>query len=100
VREFIDELPLQTRIEVLTLLRRMENGEILPMPHSRSLASMAKGLYELRLRDVAGQVRIFYYTKIKDVIFLVHALRKKTRTMPEKDRILILKRLQELGRIK
>jgi phage-related protein len=97
VREFILELAEETRFEVLTLLRRMESGEILPMPHSRSMASMAKGLYELRVRDAQGQVRIFYYTKVKNVVYLVHALRKKSQTIPDKDRLLILKRIRELN---
>ena len=100
VRDFISELPEESRIEVLTLLRRMEGGEILPMPLSRSMASMASGLYELRVRDSQGQIRIFYYTKVKDAIYLVHALRKKSQTMPDKDRILILKRLQDLNRLR
>ena len=97
VKEYIAELPPETRFEVIALLRRMESGEILPMPHSRSLSSIAHGLYELRVRDSEGQVRIFYYTKIKDSIFLVHALRKKSRTIPDKERNLILKRIQELS---
>lgn len=97
MREFIEELPLDTRYEVLTLLRRMENGEILTMPQSRSMASMAHGLYELRVRDAQGLVRVFYYTKIQNSIFLVHGLRKKSKTIAEKDRDLILKRIQDLN---
>ena len=58
---------------------------------------MAKGLFELRVRDEAGQVRVFYYTKVKGSIFLVHALRKKTQTIPERDHLLILRRLRELN---
>jgi len=97
VKEFIEELPLETRYEVLTLLRRMENGEILTMPFARSMASMAHGLYELRVRDAQGLVRVFYYTKIQDSIFLVHGLRKKSKTIADKDRDLILKRVKEIN---
>ena len=97
VKEFIDELPLERRFEVLTLLRRMEGGEMLTMPHARSMASMAHGLYELRVRDAEGQIRLFYYTKIKNSIFLIHGLRKKSQSISEKDRILILKRIQEIN---
>lgn len=96
VKEFISELPQETRFENLILLRRMENGEVLSMPHARSMSSIAHGLYELRVRDVQGQVRVFYYTKIKNSIFLVHALRKKSKTIPDNERNLILKRIQEL----
>ena len=98
VKEFIQELPEETRFEVLTLLRRLEQGEVLAMPQSRSLAGMAPGLFELRVRDVQGQVRVFYYTKIKHVLFLIHALRKKSKTITDKDRLLIIKRIKELNR--
>ena len=97
VKEFIQELPEETRFEVLTLLRRLENGENLTMPHSRSLASMAQGLFELRVRDARGQVRIFYYVRLKQGLFLIHALRKKSQTIPDKDRLLIVKRIKELN---
>lgn len=97
VREFIEELPLETRYEVLTLLRRIESGELLTMPHSRSMSSMAHGLYELRVRDSQGIVRVFYYTKIKNSVFLVHGLRKKGQTIPDKDRELIIKRIKEIS---
>ena len=97
VRDFIQELPEETRFEVLTLLRRLEQGEVLPMPHSRSLASMAAGLYELRVRDAQGQVRVFYYAKVKQTLFLVHALRKKNKTIPGRDRDLIVKRIKEIN---
>jgi len=40
VKEFIAALPEDTRYELVVLLRRMESGEILPMPYSRSMASM------------------------------------------------------------
>ncbi len=97
VREFLQELPAETRFEILTLLRRIEGGEQVTMPHVRSMATMAHGLYEIRVRDVQGHVRVFYYTKIKGSIFLLHGLRKKGATISEKDRNLILKRIGEIS---
>ncbi len=96
VLEFIEKLPFETKYEVLVLLRRIENGEILTMPHSRSLSSMRHGLFELRIKDPEGIIRVFYYTKIHDSIFLLHALRKKSQTIPNKDKALILKRINEI----
>ena len=66
------------------------------MPHSRSLSSMRHGLFELRIKDPEGIIRVFYYTKIHDSIFLLHALRKKSQTIPNKDKALILKRINEI----
>jgi phage-related protein len=96
VKEFVAELPAESRFEVLVLLRRIEAGEVLPLPHSRSMSSVTQGLYELRVRDVQGQIRVFYYTKLRGVIYLIHALRKKSRTISNKERDVILKRIKEL----
>jgi len=96
VKDFILSLPAETRIEILTLLRRIENGDVLQMPHSKSLASMASGLYELRVRDERGNIRLFYYVRRKDAVYLLHALRKKTRIISNKDRKLVLKRINEI----
>lgn len=99
VQDFIAGLPMETREEVITLLRRLESGETLSMPSSRSLASLAKGLYELRLRDEMGQIRIFYYRKIRNIIYLVHALRKKSQTIPQHEGRLIIRRLREIDQL-
>ena len=96
VFDFISQLSEETRFEVFVLLRRLESGEILSMPQSRNLASMAKGLCELRIKDDRGNIRVFYYTKIKSTIYLVHALRNKSRIISERDRNLIIRRIKEI----
>lgn len=99
VEEFIKKLVFETQYEILTLLRRLENGEILTMPHSRGLSSIQHGLFELRIREADGIIRVFYYTKFQGYIFLIHALRKKSQTIPNKDRNLILKRISEITKL-
>ena len=66
------------------------------MPLSRSLAGIHSGLHELRFRDKAGQVRVIYYLKKGDAIYLVHAFRKKTQTIPRRELDIIHKRLKEI----
>ena len=95
VREFIDEMPQDAQYELLAILRRLEQGETLHMPLMRSLASIANGLWEMRIRDRDGHLRIFYYAGVSGVLYLLHAVRKKTRTIPFKDRELIMKRVRE-----
>lgn len=98
VKEFITELPESTRREIFILLRRLEDGENLSMPHSRNLSQIVKGLYELRLRDKQGQVRVFYYLAHARAIYLLHALRKKNRIISNDERRLIIKRIREVQR--
>jgi len=82
--------------EIFDALLLLEDGKSLFMPLSRPLPGVHRGLHELRFKDKRGQVRIVYFFKKGDAIYLLHAFRKKTRTMSKKDKSLILKRLKEI----
>ena len=96
VEEFLAELPTEVRADIFDGFLRLEAGEILPMPLSRSLAGIHQGLHELRFKDKGGQIRVIYYFKKGDAVYVVHAFRKKTQLMPGRERDLILKRLKEV----
>lgn len=96
VREFLEALPEQTRLEVFDAISLLEQGKILSMPLSRSLSNVRPGLHELRFRDRAGQLRVVYYVKKRDGIYLVHAFRKKTQEIPKQELDIILKRIREI----
>jgi phage-related protein len=96
VKEFIFALPEEKKREFIDALELLELGQTLVMPLSRNLASIYPGLHELRLRDRAGQIRVFYFVKKGEAIYLLHAIRKKTRELPKKDIELVLKRLKEV----
>ena len=74
----------------------LESGQKLEMPLSRNLSSIRPGLHELRIRDRAGQVRVIYYIKKGDAIYLIHGFRKKTQTIPRRELDIIYKRLKEI----
>jgi len=63
---------------------------------SRSLSGIRSGLHELRVRDRAGQVRVIYYIKKEDAIYLIHGFRKKTRAIPQRELDIVNKRLKEI----
>jgi phage-related protein len=96
VEDFLLGLPEATRLEVADAILLLESGQALEMPLSRNLAGIRPGLYELRFRDKAGQVRVIYYLKKGDAIYLVHAFRKKTQTIPRRELDIIHKRLKEI----
>jgi phage-related protein/DNA-binding XRE family transcriptional regulator len=85
VEDFLLGLPEATRLEVVDALLLLESGQALEMTLSRNLAGIRSGLHELRFRDKAGQVRVVYYLKKGDAIYLVHAFRKKTQTIPRRE---------------
>lgn len=97
VREFFAQLSQQTREELIGVLALLENGRILQMPLSRNLSSIWPGLHEIRLRDRDGQIRVFYYVKKDDALYLVHAYRKKTREISNKEVAVILARIRSIG---
>lgn len=81
---------------VFGVLERLEQGEVIPMPLCRPLYSVVKGLHELRLSDKRGELRVFYYIKIGDAIYVIHAMRKKTQKMEKKTIELLKKRIGSL----
>lgn len=66
------------------------------MPLSRNLSLIHKGLHELRLKDHTGIYRFFYYIKVEEAIYFVHAFKKKTQGLPSKEIATILKRIKEI----
>lgn len=96
VEEFLLALSEETRLEIADAMVLLESGQRLGMPLSRNLSGIRAGLHELRIRDRAGQVRVIYYVRQGDAIYLVHAFRKKTQTIPWRELDVIYKRLKEI----
>jgi len=96
VREFLSELSTEIKTELQDAGLLLEEGISLSIPLSRNLSSIHKGLHELRLKDRAGVFRFFYFIKIADGIYFIHALKKTTQKLPQKEIDLILKRIKEL----
>lgn len=96
VEEFLNEQSHEIRSDFVDAINLLAGGQTLKMPASRNLSGIYPGLHELRLKDRAGRARIFYFIKKGDAIYLLHAIRKKTREIPQRDRELIIKRIKEV----
>ncbi len=96
VEEFVADLESRARQDFVDAIALLERGQTLGPPISKPLPGIQRGLHELRLRDRAGIARIIYYLKKRDAIFLLHAFRKKTQKIPEREKKVILKRLKEV----
>lgn len=79
------------------VLGRLESGEIPPMPLCRPLSSIYKGLYELRFSDRAGEYRVFYYIKVADAIYVIHAMRKKMQKLETRVVDLLRSRIRSIS---
>ena len=69
------------RIEVGVLLRRLQQGENLSLPHSRPMVAIGVRCHELRVGDRDGTWRILYRTD-SDAVVIVDLFSKKTRATP------------------
>ena len=96
VEAFIQECSSVLQADFFDAINLLANGKNLSMPLSRSLANIHSGLHELRLKDRKGQIRVFYFIKKNDAIYLVHAFQKKTQELPKKEIEVVLKRLKEI----
>lgn len=96
VEEFIRECSLEIRQDFMDAVSLLSEGKTLSMPLSRNLSSIHPGLHELRFKDRSGQVRVFYFMKKGDGIYLLHAFKKKTQDLPKNEIAIVLKRLREV----
>lgn len=71
----------EARIEAGVLLRRLQRGESLGMPHSRPMPSIGKRCHELRIRDAGQNWRLIYRID-EDVILILEIFNKNTRATP------------------
>ena len=87
-------LSREARVEAGFLLRRLQRGERLSMPHSRPMPSIGAHCHELRINDVGGSWRVVYRVE-RDAIVLAEIFPKKAQRTPKSIIELCQKRLKE-----
>jgi len=73
----------EARIEAGTLLRRLQRGANIGLPHSRPMPSIGRRCHELRIPDEDVNWRIIYRTDA-DAIVIGDVFAKKTGKTPKK----------------
>lgn len=71
------------RIEAGLLLRRLQRGDRVSMPHSRPMPSVGRGCHELRIVDEDATWRIMYFVD-SDAVLILDVFSKKTRATPKR----------------
>src|SRR5438105_15797857 len=72
----------EARVEAGTLLRRLQEGESLGMPHSRPMPGIGPRCHELRVRDETKNWRIVYRLDA-DAVVIADVFAKATRQTPK-----------------
>ena len=70
------------RFEAGVLLRRLQRGEKLALPHSRPMPAVGPRCHELRIPDVDATWRVMYRTD-SDAIVIAAVFSKKTQATPK-----------------
>lgn len=71
------------RLEAGFLLRRLQQGEKLEMPHSRPMSDIGRRCHELRINDENLTWRIIYRID-PDAVVIFEVFDKKSRQTPKK----------------
>lgn len=91
-------MSVSVRLEAGHLLRRLQRGELLSMPESRPMPSIAPRCHELRIGDAGATWRVFYRID-PDAIVILEVLRKKTAKTPRAVLEACRRRLAEYDRL-
>ena len=75
-------LSTEARLELGFLLRALQQGESLALPHSPPMPAIGPSCHELRVRDRDNTWRLVYRID-EDAIVVVDLFAKKSRTTPK-----------------
>ena len=84
----------EARIEAGVLLRRIQRGESIGMPHSRPMPSVGKRCHELRVQDSNKTWRIMH-RRDRDAVVILEVFEKKTAKTPRRVIEACKRRLQQ-----
>ena len=74
-------LSAAARLETGLLLRRLQRGELIGLPHSRPMPSIGARCHELRIVDERATWRVVYRIDV-DAVVIADVFSKKTRSTP------------------
>ncbi len=89
---------VEARIETGVLLRRLQGGEKLTLPHSRPMPGIGPRCHELRIQDTRATWRIVYRLD-PDAVVIADVFSKKTQTTSEQVIGVCRRRLREYDRL-
>lgn len=82
-RDEIRSWPLEVKKDLGALLTKLQKGEAVGYPDTKPMSSVAKGVFEIRLRDAWGIFRAFYLIRTEHGIVVFHSFRKKSQKTPK-----------------
>ena len=88
----------EARIEAGYLLRQLQAGQLIAMPHSRPMPSIGVRCHELRIQDTDKTWRVMYRVDT-DAIVIAEVFSKTTRATPASVIAVCKQRLRAYGQV-
>ena len=92
LREFSEDARHDAGYQLEKVQRGEQPDDFKPMP------SIGKGVEEIRMWDDTGTYRVVYTARLADVVYVLHAFKKKTQTTAKRDIELAKMRFTDLMR--
>jgi len=94
--ECLREFPEDARQDAGYALDQVQRGK---QPSDfKPMATVGKGVEEVRAWDDAGTYRVIYLARLKEAVYVLHAFQKKTRVTSKQDIDIAKSRYTELMR--
>lgn len=84
------EFPEDARHDAGYQLDKVQRGQA--PDDFKPIASIGKGVEEIRLWDDSGTYRVIYTARPRDAVYVLHAFQKKTQATPKRDLDLVRQR--------
>ena len=93
-RDDLHDFPMRVRRTIGEELRNVQKG-LMPSDF-KPIASVGKGVYEIRVR-LEGAWRAIYVAKFNDAVYVLHVFQKKTQQTAKEDIDLAKRRYRTIG---
>lgn len=77
--------PIEIKKDLGSILTKLQKGENVGEPDTKSMKSVASGCFEIRLKGADGIYRAFYILKTEVGILVFHSFKKKSQKTPVKE---------------
>ena len=93
--------PIEIKKDLGSILTKLQKGENVGEPDTKSMKSIASGCFEIRLKGADGIYRVFYILKTEVGILVFHSFKKTSQKTPMREidtgRTRLKSLLRELG---
>ncbi len=94
----LSSFPKSVKTVAGTQLMRLQHG-LLP-ENSRTMGSIGRGVFEIKIQLSEGAYRVVYAMVVKGSVVVLHCFQKKSRRTSTSDLDIVIDRLKHVKRIK